>query len=188
MNKQNHLPKGLWRLRERRNQQPNRRGGITHTHTQGRHEPNSSRSKRTKSPQKGKHEKRARSNSPSSSRSAPRNRHSRKDEPPRRARTSKDKICYQYTSNYRRPRSPAKGRRDTMSISPTPKRMLRDDKRSRPAFKSRPERGTRTPSPTWPNKANLSDLIAANGLVILLKLDSNHRLFSPCDLEIWWMI
>ena len=25
------------------------------------------------------------------------------------------------------------------------------------------------------------------GLVILLKLDSNHRFFSPCDLEIWWM-
>ena len=30
-------------------------------------------------------------------------------------------------------------------------------------------------------------LIAATGLVILLKLDSNHQLFSPCDLEIWWM-
>ena len=26
------------------------------------------------------------------------------------------------------------------------------------------------------------DLIAATGLVILLKLDSNHRFFSPCDL------
>ena len=25
------------------------------------------------------------------------------------------------------------------------------------------------------------------GLVILLKLDSNHRLISPFDLEIWWM-
>ena len=37
------------------------------------------------------------------------------------------------------------------------------------------------------NKANLRDLIAATGLVILLKLDSNCRLFSPCDLEIWWM-
>ena len=37
------------------------------------------------------------------------------------------------------------------------------------------------------NKANLRDLIAATGLVILLKLDSNHRFFSPCDLEIWWM-
>ena len=37
------------------------------------------------------------------------------------------------------------------------------------------------------NKANLRDLIAATGLVILLKLDSNHRFFSPCDLEIWWI-
>ena len=37
------------------------------------------------------------------------------------------------------------------------------------------------------NKANLRHLIAATGLVILLKLDSNHRFFSPCDLEIWWM-
>ena len=37
------------------------------------------------------------------------------------------------------------------------------------------------------NKANLRDLIAATGLVILLKLDSNRRLFSPCDLQIWWM-
>ena len=37
------------------------------------------------------------------------------------------------------------------------------------------------------NMANLRDLIAATGLVILLKLDSNHRFFSPCDLEIWWM-
>ena len=36
------------------------------------------------------------------------------------------------------------------------------------------------------NKANLRDLIAATGLVILLKLDSNHRFFNPCDLEIWW--
>ena len=36
-------------------------------------------------------------------------------------------------------------------------------------------------------KANLRDLIAATGLVILLKLDSNRRFFSPCDLEIWWM-
>ena len=34
---------------------------------------------------------------------------------------------------------------------------------------------------------NLRDLIAATGLVILLKLDSNRRFFSPCDLEIWWM-
>ena len=39
----------------------------------------------------------------------------------------------------------------------------------------------------WINKANLRDLIAATGLEILLKLDSNHRFFSPCDLEIWWM-
>ena len=37
------------------------------------------------------------------------------------------------------------------------------------------------------NKANLRDLIAATGLVILLKLDSNRRFFSPCHLEIWWM-
>ena len=37
------------------------------------------------------------------------------------------------------------------------------------------------------NKANLRDLIAATGLVILLKLDLNRRFFSPCDLEIWWM-
>ena len=36
-------------------------------------------------------------------------------------------------------------------------------------------------------KANLRDLIAATGLVILLKLDLNRRFFSPCDLEIWWM-
>ena len=34
------------------------------------------------------------------------------------------------------------------------------------------------------NKANLRDLIAATGLAILLKLDSNRRFFSPCDLEI----
>ena len=37
------------------------------------------------------------------------------------------------------------------------------------------------------NKANLRDLIAATGLVILLKFDPNHRFFSPCHLEIWWM-
>ena len=37
------------------------------------------------------------------------------------------------------------------------------------------------------NKANLRDLIAATGLVILLKLDLNRRFFSPYDLEIWWM-
>ena len=34
------------------------------------------------------------------------------------------------------------------------------------------------------NKANLRDSIVATGLVILLKLDSNCRFFSPCDLEI----
>ena len=37
------------------------------------------------------------------------------------------------------------------------------------------------------NKANLRDLIAATGLVILLKLDLNRPFFSPYDLEIWWM-
>ena len=37
------------------------------------------------------------------------------------------------------------------------------------------------------NKANLRDFIAATGLVILLKFDPNHRFFSPCDLEIWWL-
>ena len=37
------------------------------------------------------------------------------------------------------------------------------------------------------NKANLRDLIAATGLVILLKFDPNHWFFSLCDLEIWWM-
>ena len=40
---------------------------------------------------------------------------------------------------------------------------------------------------TVQNKANLRDLITATGLVILLKFDPNHRFFSPCDLEIWWM-
>ena len=39
----------------------------------------------------------------------------------------------------------------------------------------------------WNNKANLRDLIAATGLVILLKLDLNRRFFSPCDRDIWWM-
>ena len=34
------------------------------------------------------------------------------------------------------------------------------------------------------NKANLRDLIAATGLVILLKLDSNHWFFILYDLEI----
>ena len=37
------------------------------------------------------------------------------------------------------------------------------------------------------NKANLRDFIAATGLVIFLKLDSNRRFFSPCDIEILWM-
>ena len=37
------------------------------------------------------------------------------------------------------------------------------------------------------NKANLRDLIAATGLVILLKFDPIHRFFSLCDLEIWCM-
>ena len=37
------------------------------------------------------------------------------------------------------------------------------------------------------NKANLRDLIAATGLVILFKLVSKRRFFSLCDLEIWWM-
>ena len=37
------------------------------------------------------------------------------------------------------------------------------------------------------NKANLRDLIAATSLVILLKFDPNHRIFSLCDLEIWCM-
>ena len=40
---------------------------------------------------------------------------------------------------------------------------------------------------SYNNKANLKDLLAATGLVILLKLDSNYWFFSPCDLEIWWM-
>ena len=39
----------------------------------------------------------------------------------------------------------------------------------------------------WRSKANLRDLIAATGLVILPKLDANHRFFSPCNLEIWRM-
>ena len=37
------------------------------------------------------------------------------------------------------------------------------------------------------NKTNLRDLIAATGLVILLKLDSSRQFCGPCDLEIWWM-
>ena len=40
----------------------------------------------------------------------------------------------------------------------------------------------------WPlNKANLRDLIAVTGLVILLKFDPNQWFFVLCDLEIWWM-
>ena len=41
---------------------------------------------------------------------------------------------------------------------------------------------------SYNNMANLRDLLTVTGLVILLKLDSNHRFFSQCDLEIWWMI
>ena len=37
------------------------------------------------------------------------------------------------------------------------------------------------------NKANLRDLIAATGLVILPKMDLNRRYFGPCNLEIWRM-
>ena len=44
-----------------------------------------------------------------------------------------------------------------------------------------------TPNKTYMEETNLRDLITATGLVILLKLDSNCRFFSPCDLEIWWM-
>ena len=35
-------------------------------------------------------------------------------------------------------------------------------------------------------KANLRDLIAATGLVIFLKLDSNLRFLDLCDLQVWW--
>ena len=37
------------------------------------------------------------------------------------------------------------------------------------------------------SKANLRDLIAATGLVILLKFDPKHQFFSLWDLEIWLM-
>ena len=37
------------------------------------------------------------------------------------------------------------------------------------------------------NKAILRDLITATALGIVLKLDSNCRFFSLCNLEIWWM-
>ena len=53
-----------------------------------------------------------------------------------------------------------------------------------------PALGMSTPWGMWKplmNKANVRDLIAATGLVILLKLDSNRRFFSPFDLKIWWM-
>ena len=44
--------------------------------------------------------------------------------------------------------------------------------------------GSKLREPMWfENKANLRDLIAATGLVILLQLDSNPSL---CD-QIWWM-
>ena len=37
------------------------------------------------------------------------------------------------------------------------------------------------------NKANLRDLRAETGLVMLLKFDLHHRFCSQCDLEIWRM-
>ena len=37
------------------------------------------------------------------------------------------------------------------------------------------------------NKANLRDLIAATGLVILLKIGFKSSIFCPCNLKIWWM-
>ena len=37
------------------------------------------------------------------------------------------------------------------------------------------------------NKANLRDLIAATGLVILLKIAIKSSIFCPCNLEIRWM-
>ena len=42
----------------------------------------------------------------------------------------------------------------------------------------------------WPSglaRGITRDLRAATGLVILLKLDSDRWLFSPCDLQIWWI-
>ena len=41
-------------------------------------------------------------------------------------------------------------------------------------------------SVSWKTR-QIRDMIASTGLVILLKLDSNRRFFSPCDLKIWWM-
>ena len=51
----------------------------------------------------------------------------------------------------------------------------------------RPTNNTLQPGGLRGNKANLRDLIAATGLVIFLKLDSNRWFFRPCDREIWWM-
>ena len=39
----------------------------------------------------------------------------------------------------------------------------------------------------WLKQGKPGGLIAATGLVILLKLESNRQFFSPCDLEILWM-
>ena len=39
----------------------------------------------------------------------------------------------------------------------------------------------------YDNKANLRDLIAATGLVILFKIGFKLLIFCPCSLEIWWM-
>ena len=39
----------------------------------------------------------------------------------------------------------------------------------------------------WVNKANLRNLVAATGLVILLKLDSNLLFFGPYGIETRWM-
>ena len=39
----------------------------------------------------------------------------------------------------------------------------------------------------WHDNCEQTRQIWGTGLVILLKLDSNRRFFSPCDLEIWWM-
>ena len=43
------------------------------------------------------------------------------------------------------------------------------------------------PGPMKQGKSEGFDSSAATGLVILLKLDSNLRFFSLCDLEFWWM-
>ena len=39
----------------------------------------------------------------------------------------------------------------------------------------------------YTKKANLKDLTAVTGLIILLKVDSYHQFFSLCGLEIRWM-